>query len=75
MAEPLPHSRAGAGLVDDSGTIALACIPIKAQPPESFDADREQLITEVMKTIARIGAEQTGAIATFVAGLNQPDET
>lgn len=70
-----PHSRAGAGLVEDRGTVALACIPIKAQPPESFDVDREQLITEVMKTIARIGAEQTRAIASFVAGLKESDES
>ena len=68
------NSRGGEGLVDDRGTVALARIPIKAQPPESFDVDREQLITEVLKTIARIGAEETRAIANFVARLNEPDE-
>jgi hypothetical protein len=68
------HSRGGEGLVDGSGTVALGCIPIKAQPPESFDVDREHLITEVMKTIARIGPDQTTAIASFVAGLKEPDE-
>ncbi len=67
-------SRAGEGLVNDKGTVALARIPIKAQPPESFDVDREPLIAEVMKTIARIGAEQTKAIASFVAGLNGSEE-
>jgi hypothetical protein len=69
-----PHSRAGGGLVDDKGMVALACIPIKSQPPESFDVDRDQLITEVIKTFARIGAEQTRAIASFVAKLNEPEE-
>jgi hypothetical protein len=68
-------SRAGEGLVYDKGTIALARIPIKAQPPESFDVDRDNLITEVMKTIARIGAEQTTAIARFVTALKEPEES
>jgi hypothetical protein len=70
-----PHSRGGEGLVAGSGDVALACIPIKAQPTESLDVDREQLIAEVMKTIARIGAEQTKAIASFAAGPNEPDES
>ena len=69
------HSRAGEGLVGDTGSVALACIPIKAQPAESFDVDRELLIGAVMKTIARIGAEQTTAIASFAARLNQTDES
>ncbi len=60
---------------DDKGTVVLACIPIKAQPPESFDVDRDQLLAEVMKTIARIGAEQTKAIASFAAGLKESDES
>lgn len=68
------HSRAVEGLFDDKGCVALACIPIKAQPPESFDVDRDQLIAEVMKTIARIGAKETKAIAKFVAGLKETDE-
>jgi len=33
------------------------------------------LIAEVMKTITRIGPEQTTAIASFVAGLQEPDES
>ena len=69
------HSRAGEGLFDDKGTVALACIPVKAQPPESFDVDREDLVAEVIKAFARIGAEQTKAIASFAAGLNEPDES
>jgi hypothetical protein len=69
-----PHSRSGGGLIDDKGSVALACIPIKPQPPESFDVDRDQLIAEVMQTFARIGAKQTKAIARFVAGLKEPDE-
>jgi hypothetical protein len=68
------HSRGGEGLAYERGTVALACIPIKAQPPESFDVDREPLVTEVMKTFARIGVEETKAIASFVAGLKEPDE-
>jgi hypothetical protein len=69
-----PHSRGVEGVGEERGMVALACIPVKAQPPESFDVDREQLVTEVMKTFARIGAEQTKAIANVVAGLKQPDE-
>lgn len=67
------HSR-GEDLGEESGLVALACIPIKAQPPESFDVDRDPLIADVIKTFARIGAEQTKAIASFVAGLDEPDE-
>ena len=70
----LAHSRAGKGLVYDSGRVALLPIPIKPQPPGSFDVDRDPLISEVAKTFARIGAEQVKAIASFVAGLNEPDE-
>ena len=61
-------------MVGDKGSIALACIPIKAQPPESFDVDRDDLVAEVMKAIAPIGAEQTKAIAKFVAGLKESEE-
>jgi hypothetical protein len=68
------HSRRGGGLVDDSGMIALACIPIKPEPAGSLDVDRDQLIAEVIKTFARIGAEQTTAIARLVAGHSEPDE-
>jgi hypothetical protein len=62
-----PHSRAGS-------TVTLACIPIKAKLPDSFDVDRDPLIAEVVKTIARIGAEETKAIADFVAGLRESEE-
>lgn len=68
------HSRRGGGVVEERATIALACIPIKAQPLESFDVDRDPLIAEVIKTFARIGADQIKAIASFVAGLDEPDE-
>jgi hypothetical protein len=68
-------SRAGEGLVIDRGCVALSSIPIKAQPPESFDVDREQLIADVMNTITRIGADHAKAIASFVAGLKEPDES
>jgi hypothetical protein len=70
-----PDSHAGVGLVEDHRTVVLACIPIKAQPPGSFDVDREPLITEVMKTIAQIGAEQAQGIASVAAGLKEPDES
>ncbi len=69
-----PHSRAGEGLVDEKGTVALACIPIKAKPPESFDVDREELVAAVMEVIERIGAEHAKAIAKVVAGLKEQDE-
>jgi hypothetical protein len=68
------NPRVGEGLFDSRAPIALARIPIKAQPPESFDVDRDQLIAEVMKVIARIGAEETKKIANFVAGLKAPNE-
>lgn len=66
--------RSGAGLVTDRGAVALACIPIKAQPPDSFNVDRDQLIAEVLGPIARIGSEQTTAIANSVSALKEPDE-
>ena len=69
-----PHSRSGEGLFDERGMVALACFPIKAQPPESFDVDRDPLIAEVMKTIARIGVEETKAIVNFVASLKESEE-
>jgi hypothetical protein len=70
-----PHPCAGAGLVEDNRIFILASIPIMARPTDGFDADRDPLIAEVMKTIARIGAEQTRAIASIAAGLKEPDET
>jgi hypothetical protein len=70
-----PDTRAGVRLVEDSDTFVLACIPITAQPPETFDADRDQLIVKVMEAIARMGAEQTRAIANLAAGLAGPNET
>jgi hypothetical protein len=69
------HALTDEELFNARGAVALACIPIKTEPPESFDVDREQLIAEVMKTIARIGAEQTTAIANLVAGLKEPGES
>ena len=58
-----------------NGTVALSSIPIKARPPASFEVDRDQLITEVMKSIARIGPKETRAIANFVAGRKLSDES
>jgi hypothetical protein len=68
-------SRAGEGLVEGSGEVALARIPIKAQPPDSLDVDRDQIITEVISTFARIDAEQTRALASNAARLKEPDES
>ncbi len=68
------HSRGAAGAGAEKGVVALACIPIKAQPPQSFDVDRDPLIAEVAKTVARIGSEQTKVIAKFVAGLKKTDD-
>jgi hypothetical protein len=70
-----PHSHGDKGLVELGGSVALASIPIKAQPPESFDVDRDPLIAHVKKTVSRIGAKQTKAIARFVAGLKERDES
>lgn len=69
-----PHSRGVEGLLKYNNTVDLACIPIKAQPPESFDVDCDQLVAEVMKIIARIGAEETKAIANFAAGHKESEE-
>jgi hypothetical protein len=67
-------SRSGEGLVEEGASIALARIPIKPQPQDSFDVDRDQLIADVINPIARIGAKQAKAIASFVAGLTDSDE-
>jgi hypothetical protein len=67
-------SRAGEGLVEESASVALARIPIKAEPPETFNVDREPLIAEAVGTIARIGIKQAKAIAKFVAGLKETDD-
>ena len=69
-----PHSRGGDWYFNDRGAVVLACIPIKPHPPESFDVDRDPLVAEVTQTFARITAEQTQAIASFVAGLKKSDE-
>ena len=69
-----PHSRGIEGILGVRGMVALACIPIKAQPPDSFDVDRDPLVAEVRKTFARIDANQIKAIASFVAGLKKSEE-
>jgi hypothetical protein len=67
-------SRAGGGLVIENGSVALALILIRAQPPESFEVESEPLVAELMRTITRLGAKQTNDIAKFVAGLGEGDE-
>jgi hypothetical protein len=67
-------SRAGEGLVDDNGAVALARIPIKPQPTESFNVESDRLVDEVARTVARIGTKQMKAIAKFVAGLKKSDK-
>jgi hypothetical protein len=69
------HSRGGEGITDDRGTVILDCVPIRAQPPETFDVDREPLVAEVVKSVARIGAKQAKAMASFVASLREPEES
>lgn len=69
-----PHTHSSEWLFVTSGAVALACIPIKPQRPESFDVDRHHLIAEVMKIVARIGVKEIKAIAKFVAGLKEPEE-
>lgn len=64
-----PHSRGGEGPMHSEGSIALACIQIRPEPLNSFEVDREPLVAEAMRTIARIGAKETMAIAEFVASL------
>jgi hypothetical protein len=70
-----PHSRGVEGPMQYTNVVTLACIPIKPKPLASFDVDRDPLIAEVMKTFARIGAKETKAIAKFVAGLKEPEES
>ena len=67
-------SRAGEGLVEESGSVALGRIPIKTHPSQSFTVDREPLVTEAIKTITRLGIKQSKAIARFVAGLKDSEE-
>jgi hypothetical protein len=61
-------------LVDEKGTVALSRISVKVLTPGSFDVDCEPLFDEVMKTFKRVGVETAKAIASLVAGLNEPDE-
>jgi hypothetical protein len=61
--------------VEFAGTVALGNILIKSRSPERYVVDRDALIAEVMKPITRIGIKETKAIAKFVAGLKEPDET
>jgi hypothetical protein len=68
------HSRCDGDLVEAGGDIALACIPVQANPPDSFDADRDSLVSEVAKTVGRIGAKEVKAIAKFVSSLGEADE-
>lgn len=67
-------SRAGEGIIQESGTVALARIPINAQPMTSFKVDREPLVAAAIKTITRIGTRQAKAIAKFVASLKEPED-
>jgi hypothetical protein len=61
------HSRGAEGAGGESGMVALACIPVRAHPPESLDVDRDPLIAEVMKAIARLGSKETKAISSLAA--------
>jgi hypothetical protein len=72
--EALERLRGGEGLAEETGTVVLASIPIRPQPAESFDVERDQLIAEEMKTMACIGAKEIMPIESFVAALKEPDE-
>ena len=41
------------------GMVALPPIPVRPQPPDSFDVDRDELVREVRKSIERIDAKLT----------------
>ena len=71
-----PFSRATADLSQRlaKGVLDLPYVRVKAQPADSFDVDRDQLVAEVTKIFTRIGAEQTKAIASLVAGVKEGDE-
>jgi hypothetical protein len=69
-----PESVGDEGLLGYTNTVDLKCIPIKPDPPGSFDVDSELLVAEVAKTFARIGAKETKAIAEYVAGLKEAKE-
>ena len=66
--------RAGEGVFDGDNAVALALVPIRPQPPDSFDVDREELLGEVMKVFARIGRKEAQAIAKMVVGLTANGE-
>lgn len=70
-----PHSRGTTGLNEERGSVVLAAIPIRARPSKSFDVDRDPLIAEVMKVVARIGPKEIKAIARFVANLKDSDDS
>jgi hypothetical protein len=57
------HSRAGAGLVSDRGTVALACIPLLPEELQGFDVDRDPLVAKVVACFSAIGAKDVEALA------------
>ncbi|MBN9121276.1 MAG: hypothetical protein J0I06_19350 [Planctomycetes bacterium] len=69
------HSRGEEGAIDGNGSVALACVPIRPEPPDSFDVDRDRLLSEVLKTMTCVGPQEVKAIAGFVAGLTEADES
>jgi hypothetical protein len=68
-----PQAHAGLGLVEDSRTVVLNCIPIKPDPPGSFSVEREPLIAAVKKTFAQIGPKHAKAIASAAARLKKAE--
>ncbi|HYV40081.1 MAG TPA: hypothetical protein VE988_30625 [Gemmataceae bacterium] len=51
---PRAHSRAGGGLVSDSGTVALGRIPILPVDLVGFEVDREPLVESVVQSFSAI---------------------
>jgi hypothetical protein len=60
------HSRAGEGLVSDSGSVALPPIPVGAGQLQGFDLDSDPLVEKVVAAFAAITAEDVQVIAREV---------
>jgi hypothetical protein len=66
------HSRAGGGLVSDSGSVALARIPILPENLDGFEVDRDRLAEAVVQAFTAIGTKDLEAMLDD--GTREPEE-
>ena len=57
------HSRAGAGLVSERGTVALASVALLPENLQGFGVDRDPLVAKVVACFTTIGAKDVQALA------------